>query len=286
MADKTLVGRAVDQHAHERAAHADTLIAPSEPVTKVDVGADPFVEGTRYAVRNVIGAGGMGEVRLCADRWIGRNVAMKVVRQGTGSASETRGRFLREARVQGQLEHPSIVPVYDIGRTPEGEAFFTMKRIGGATLEQIVTGLREGDPAMVAAYGRRKLLSAMSQVCLTVAYAHSRGVVHRDLKPANVMLGDFGEVYVLDWGVARVAGVPDPSGGGAISGEETTDLARTQEGALVGTPGFMVPEQARGEVDAIGPASDVYALGVMLFELLVLEPLYRGDTLTVLIASS
>jgi serine/threonine-protein kinase len=267
--------------------HAPTILASSESHPRhVDPNADAFTaSGARYADRRVLGAGGMGEVRLCGDQWIGRDVAMKVVRTGTGSASETRGRFLREARVQGQLEHPNIVPVYDLGRLASGEAYFTMKRIGGHTLERVILGLRENDPEITTTYSRRKLLSAMSQVCLTVAYAHSRGVVHRDLKPANVMLGDFGEVYILDWGVAKIAGAADVAiNTDLISGPEKE--LQTHQGALVGTPGFMSPEQARGDVEHMGPASDIYALGAMLFELLVLEPLHHGTTLVELVASS
>jgi serine/threonine-protein kinase len=222
-------------------------------------------------------------VYLCADDWIGREVAMKVAHKDQAVHPHLRSRFVREALVQGQLEHPSIVPVYDIGKSPEGESFFTMKRIGGHTFEQIIDGLREGNPTIVGSYTRRKLLSAMSQVCLTVAYAHSRGVVHRDLKPSNVMLGDFGEVYVLDWGVAKIAGAAEVKAD-AISGE--ADSLQTHAGALVGTPGFMSPEQARGDIDAIGPASDVYALGAMLFELLALEPLHAGRTIVAILAST
>jgi serine/threonine-protein kinase len=268
---------------------AETMLAPSDAHPRVvDVSSGPdatssFDAAARYAMRRVLGAGGMGEVRLTTDAWIGRDVAMKVVKAGHGSTAETRGRFLREARVQGQLEHPSVVPVYDIGKSPDGEAFFTMKRIGGHTFEQIVDGLRARDAAISASYTRRKVLSAMSQVCLTVAYAHSRGVVHRDLKPSNVMLGDFGEVYVLDWGVAKIAGAAEAKAD-AISGED--DSVQTHAGALVGTPGYMSPEQARGDIDAVGPASDVYALGAMLFELLALEPLHTGRTVAAVLAST
>ncbi|HEY2368899.1 MAG TPA: serine/threonine-protein kinase, partial [Polyangiaceae bacterium] len=265
---------------------AETLLAPSDAHPRT---VDPeatnttFDAASRYATRRVLGAGGMGEVRLITDAWIGRDVAMKVVKAGHGGAAETRGRFLREARVQGQLEHPSVVPVYDIGKSPDGEAFFTMKRIGGHTFEQIIDGLRDANDAIVASYTRRKLLSAMSQVCLTVAYAHSRGVVHRDLKPSNVMLGDFGEVYVLDWGVAKIAGAADATSD-VISGED--ESVQTHAGALVGTPGYMSPEQARGDIDTIGPATDVYALGAMLFELLALEPLHTGRTVAAILVST
>jgi serine/threonine-protein kinase len=264
---------------------AETMLAPSDAHPRaVDPEAtSTFDVASRYATRRVLGAGGMGEVRLTTDAWIGRDVAMKVVKAGHGSTAETRGRFLREARVQGQLEHPSIVPVYDIGKSPDGEAFFTMKRIGGHTFEQIIDGLRDKNEAIINSYTRRKVLGAMSQVCLTIAYAHSRGVVHRDLKPSNVMLGDFGEVYVLDWGVAKIAGAAEAKGD-VISGED--DSVQTHQGALVGTPGYMSPEQARGDIDTIGPASDVYALGAMLFELLALEPLHTGRTVAAILAST
>ena len=138
---------------------AQTMLSGSEDQRDVAPVGDVSFEGERYEVRRVLGAGGMGEVRLCADAWIGRDVAMKVAKAGTGSAAETRGRFLREARVQGQLEHPNIVPVYDIG-IHRGETFFTMKRIGGHTLEEIVLGLRAGREEIRAKYNRRKLLSA------------------------------------------------------------------------------------------------------------------------------
>jgi serine/threonine protein kinase len=267
---------------------APTLLSGQKSDARpVDPIRDDTFERERYTARRVIGAGGMGEVRLCSDGWIGRDVAMKVAhppRAGGagGSAAETRGRFLREARVQGQLEHPSVVPVYDIGKLGD-EAFFTMKRIGGHTLEEVVSGLREETPEICAKYNRRKLLSAMSQVCLAIAYAHSRGVIHRDLKPANVMLGDFGEVYVLDWGVAKLTNTEDQPAAKAAP-VDTGDPAVTQAGAIIGTPGYMPPEQLRGEL--VTPQSDVYALGAILFELLALEPLNTGRTIEELMAAT
>ncbi|MCA9598684.1 MAG: serine/threonine protein kinase [Myxococcales bacterium] len=260
---------------------AQTLVAASDSEPRVVDPTPASLDGSRrYSMDRLLGQGGMGEVRLCSDSFIGREVAMKVIKKGHGSFTATRARFLREARVQGQLEHPSVVPVYDIGLAEDGQTYFTMKRVKGHTIEQILSGLRAGDEEIREEYTRRKLLSALGRVCLTIAFAHSRGVVHRDLKPANVMLGDFGEVYVLDWGVAKIQGAaeleldPDP----AISGE-TEALPNTEVGALIGTPGYMAPEQVRGEVDHIGPAADVYALGAILFEILALEPLHRGDTL-------
>ena len=255
--------------AHESSASS------SEPKV-VDASPVSFDTARRYEDRKLLGAGGMGEVRLCADEFVGRDVAMKVMRKGPGSTGSARARFLREARVQGQLEHPSIVPVYDIGRDPGGNAFFTMKRVKGHTFEEIIVGLREGVPHIVEEYSRRKLLSALSQVCLALELAHRRGVVHRDLKPANIMLGDYGEVYVLDWGVAKILGEADLSLDSLDTSEAPID--QTAVGSLVGTPGYMAPEQAMGDVEHIGPRSDVFSLGVILFELLTHQSFVTGKT--------
>src|SRR5262249_34851822 len=207
-----------------------------------------------------------GEVLLSRDARIGRDVAMKIVRVREGAPPDHQARFLREARVQGQLEHPAIVPVYDLGRDPDGRAFCTMKRVNGATPEESLDRRAAGEADAAARYGRRKLLAAFVQVGLAVDYAHSRGVVHRDLKPANIMLGDFGEVYVLDWGLARVSG-EEERGAGAAATVEGSGAIQTEFGAVLGTPGYMAPEQARGGRD-VDARADVYALGSMLFEIL------------------
>jgi serine/threonine-protein kinase len=242
----------------------------------------------RYSTGEVLGEGGMGVVRTCTDRCIGREVAVKSAKAGKGSRSDLAARFLREAYVQGQLEHPSIVPVYDLGRDQDGTLYFTMKRVRGMTFERIIDGVRGAAPPSsapidvgghfgvdaVPVFSRRRLLTAFASVCHAVHFAHSRGVIHRDLKPGNVMLGDFGEVYVLDWGLAKIVGVPDPhppSDPPAIAGDSDRGTY-TVRGATMGTPGYMAPEQARG--DAVDTRADVYALGVILFELLALEPLH------------
>jgi len=215
-----------------------------------------------YAFGEVIGRGGMGEVLLAHDRRIGRDVAIKRLRHGAPSDDEV-ARFLREARIQARLDHPAIVPVYEVSRDAEGRPYFTMKRLAGVTLAET---LANPTPA------RQRLLRAFADVCRAVDFAHARGVVHRDLKPANVVLGEFGEVYVLDWGVARVVG-------DVLEAVVTADID-TLEGAspsdkVLGTPGYMAPEQLQDpEVDR--PA-DVYALGAILFEILAGEPLHaRG----------
>jgi serine/threonine-protein kinase len=227
-------------------------------------------DGNRYEMRSLLGVGGMGEVHFCRDRRIGRDVAMKVIRAEHQGDSTIRHRFIREARVQGQLEHPSIVPVYDLGVDAKGSAYFTMKRLRGHTLSRILSGLREGDPQVVQSFSRRKLLTAFSSICLAVDFAHSRGVLHRDLKPANLMLGDFGEVYLLDWGVAKLMDTPAQT---LDMGEDPLST-RTIPGDVLGTLGYMSPEQAQGCVDTLDVRSDVYSLGSILFEILTLKPLH------------
>jgi serine/threonine-protein kinase len=253
----------------------------------------------RYELRHKLGEGGMGEVLLCKDLRIGREVALKVIRAEHGARPDLRKRFLREVRVQGQLEHPSIVPVYDLGKDPQRKAYFTMKRVRGQTLEQILSALRRGDAETARQHTRYKLLSAFATACLAVHFAHTRGVLHRDLKPGNIMLGDFGEVYVLDWGLARVT-YPDgtqsaddassaqlPVSSHPGTAEDRAHAVRdgapaggglTGTGVLMGTPGYMAPEQIRSELGELGPKVDIYALGAILFELLAHQPLHGRGT--------
>jgi hypothetical protein len=229
----------------------------------------------RYERRALLGVGGMGEVHLCLDRVIGREVALKRMSDESERAS---ARFTREALIHARLEHPAIVPVYDVSL--DGPAWFTMKRIHGRSLFDILAAMRAADEAARAAYSRHKLLAAFVQICLAVDYAHSRGVIHRDLKPSNVMFGEFGEVNVLDWGLAKIVG---ERGTSIALGESSAD-DDTVAGALMGTPGYMSPEQARGAGGALGPASDVYALGAILFEILTLTPLHEGRHAITLLA--
>jgi serine/threonine-protein kinase len=218
----------------------------------------------RYRVQRRIGKGGMGEVMLARDEMLGRDVAIKRMRAANPSERAIQ-RFLREATVQGRLEHPSIVPVHEIGRDSDGLPFFVMKKLTGESLAELV-----GEGAKLPV---QRVLRAFVEVCHAVELAHQRGVVHRDLKPDNIMIGDLGEVYVVDWGVSKIVGEEDGDFAdiGSGSGEHATGT-----GVAIGTPGYMAPEQVRGASDLDGRA-DVYTLGCLLFEILASEPLHpRG----------
>ena len=205
----------------------------------------------------------MGDVILGRDQAIGRDVAIKQMRTETPSADQM-SRFLREAKIQARLEHPSIVPVHTLGRDDVGRPYFTMKRLTGTTLAEL---LASPTPPPL-----QRILRLFADVCLAVEFAHSRGVVHRDLKPANIMVGDFGEVYVLDWGLARV--LADSEDISSIGDDVSSlDGGETQAGALLGTPGYMSPEQIE-DVAHVGPATDIYALGAIMFEILAGETLH------------
>jgi serine/threonine-protein kinase len=215
----------------------------------------------------------MGEVLLCLDHRIGRHIAMKRRHSGASGSSGS-DRFFREICVQGQLEHPSVVPLYDLATSAEGDAYFTMKHVRGRTLKSIVAAIGSGDTKAAEEYPLRRLLGAFASVCLAAAYAHSRGVVHRDLKPDNIMIGDFGEVYVLDWGVAKIASESTrPSDEGVRVPARDED---TSEGSAIGTIGYMAPEQLRGELDTVDERADVYSLGAILFEILAGKALHEG----------
>ncbi len=241
----------------------------------------PFVR--RYRHRRQLARGRMSELGLYRDNVIGRAVAIKTLSAEQSGDRRAELRFLREATIQGQLEHPAIVPVYDIGVDPKGSIYFTMKRVRGINLDEILDGLSWGRDGFAALYSRRRLLQALANVSLAVDFAHRRGIIHRDLKPSNIMLGDFGEVYVLDWGLARIS--PEIADDSEASGLRTASsltvdaLPGTLPGTLLGTPGYMAPEQL-GSADGVSPSADVYALGAILFELLTGSPLHNQESAT------
>ncbi len=219
----------------------------------------------RYRVLREIARGGMGAILEVEDRSLGRLVAMKVMLAVEGARQADVDRFVEEARITGSLEHPNIVPVHELGTQDSGRRYFTMKLVGGSSLSSIVRRRCSGDGPALEEWPLRRLLGVFVQVCNAVSFAHSRGVLHRDLKPDNVMVGDFGEVLVMDWGLAGRAGPGSPCPGAA-------------EGSILGTPAYMPPEQARGEAGKIDQRSDIFALGAMLFEILAGKPPYSGAT--------
>ena len=244
----------------------------------------------RYVVAGEVGRGGMGVVLRAIDRDLRRDVALKLLQQGQQPFA--RDRFVEEAQIAGQLEHPNIVPVHDLGVAADGQMFFTMKLVKGRSLGQVLESLQEPEPPEDAP-SLRRLLRLFLAVLDAMAFAHDRGVIHRDLKPANIMLGDFGEVLVMDWGLARVIRgeqgtrrfkpkVQSQASGRAADARLATIVHGFQtyvEGPIEGTPAYMPPEQARGNLAAIDERSDIYSLGAILYEILCLSPPVRGNNL-------
>ncbi len=219
--------------------------------------------------------GGLGEVFVAVDPELERRVALKELRDHHAHDPMSQARFLLEARLTGRLEHPGIVPVYGLGRYPDGRPYYAMRFIEGETLGRAIERFHRGDAATRDPARReiafRRLLRSLIDACNAVAYAHSRGVVHRDLKPDNIMLGRFGETLVVDWGLAKASAeglddAPDADVGPATSDDSPY---MTRPGSALGTPQYMSPEQAAGALERVGPASDVYSLGATLYCLLV-----------------
>lgn len=235
----------------------------------VDRPLDTGLRGARYDLGAVIGRGANGVVHVAGDRRLGRQVALKLHSKGVELGEVELGRFAHEAQVTGQLAHPSIVPVHDLGVLPDGRAFYAMKRIDGETLKDVFDGIKRDVGDYVDTWTVPHLVVVLLRVAQATAYAHDRGVVHRDIKPANVMVGDYGEVLLLDWGVARVLGQGEAGIRPVSTWRSEGDGDPTMVGTVAGTPAYMAPEQARGDIDSIGPAADVYSIGVVLYEYLV-----------------
>jgi len=214
----------------------------------------------------------MATVELLADKALRRKTAMKVLLPEMATEDQAVKSFIREAQVTGQLDHPNIVPVYDLGSTPDEQLFFTMKLLAGKTLSEVVEALPEGPPDRESLFD---LLEIVLKMCDALAFAHQRSVVHRDIKPENIMIGDFGQVYLVDWGLAKLTQKP-----GSGAGDEVEPVSSTFQGIwgrrVIGTPVYMSPEQAAGgEIDE---RADVFAVGAVLYFLLARRPPYEGGS--------
>ena len=223
----------------------------------------PDLSGTRYRLLGKLGEGGMAGVYRVEDTALNREIALKVVSL-VDSSGDLAARLLQEARVIAQLEHPGIVPVHDAGTLADGRVFYTMKLVRGQTLAEAI---RRYHAAPAARADRPvehfRLLNAFLAVTRAMAYAHSRGVLHRDLKPQNIMVGSFGEVQVMDWGLSKLLGGSErPGTVDELVGAETK--AVTAHGTIMGTPGYMAPEQGRGESATVDQRADIYSLGTVL----------------------
>ncbi len=240
---------------------------------------------TRYQMGEELARGGMGAILLALDVNIRRQVAIKRLLNAGEVDTGTVLRFVEEAQVTGQLEHPSIVPVYDLGLDQNGQVYYSMKKIVGDNLRDVLGAIRAKDAHYLETWPLPKLLRVFLQVCDAVAFAHSKGVIHRDLKPENIMLGAYGEVLVLDWGIAKVKGMPDrgfqdeEAFVSSIRHDDGQSELVTLAGSICGSPQYMAPEQAAGQTDQISESTDIFALGAILYEILALRPPYTGSTL-------
>jgi len=244
----------------------------------------------KYIFDKEIGRGGMGVVVGIVDQDVRRKVAMKVMHPSDRPDVSQIKRFVEEAQVTGQLEHPNIVPVHEIGIDEESNIYFTMKLVQGENLDHIISKIAKGDQEYKRKYSLGTLIQIFMKVCDGLGYAHSKGVLHRDLKPENVMIGDFGEVLLMDWGIAKILGQEDaPATESPIPLDkppdktDKTDKAdadfHTVEGSIMGTPSYLPPEQAKGAISELDERSDVFSLGGILYKILTYKSPYEGDNI-------
>jgi serine/threonine protein kinase len=257
------------------------------------------IEHPDFRVKEHLASGGMGAVLEVEEATTLRPVALKVMHPNALQSEEARGRFMLEAQVMARLEHPNIVPMHVLKKDAEGKPFYTMKKVVGRDLQQIIAAIRKGHIRTAEDFPLARLLQIFQKICDAIGYAHSKGVVHRDLKPANVMVGEFGEVLVMDWGLAKIIGQDEVEPSIEDSTDITAELSESQlansdlldvgagltmDGALMGTPQYMAPEQAEGRVNEIDGRTDVWALGGILYSILTLHPPITGKSLQELLS--
>jgi serine/threonine-protein kinase len=247
------------------------------PTRSAEPEASQTLVASGHAFFERIGVGGMGEVYRCGDDALQRDLAIKVLRAELRGNADAEERFLREARLTGSLQHPGIVPGHNLGRLADGRPCYTMKLVRGRTLAELLRDEAAGPERLP------RLLAVVEKVCQAVAFAHSKGIIHRDLKPSNVMVGEFGEVQVMDWGLAKQLSRAEPAPPPGEVTEDVETVGRVEEaeglsraGAALGTPSYMPPEQAVGDWDIVDQRADVFALGAILCEVLTGRPPYHG----------
>jgi WD40 repeat protein/serine/threonine protein kinase len=243
-------------------------------------------DGRNYEVAHTVARGGMGVIKSARETILQREVAMKLMLDDTRPVAVER--FYQEAQVTAQLEHPNIVPVHELAVNGEGKPFYTMKFVRGISLKHVLERLNSGDTETVTRWPLSALLTVCQKICDALAFAHSKGVIHRDLKPANIMLGEYGEALVMDWGLAKLL-VREPNRTGKFKPEpiaeedtkeptdaDATTIGPTVSGTVMGTPYYMPPEQANGEVEMMDERTDIYSLGAILYYILALRPPFQG----------
>jgi serine/threonine protein kinase len=230
----------------------------------------------KYSLVKEIARGGMGQIYFGEDHQLKRQVAVKVSSVSQGGEDP---RFSKEAEVLALLAHPNIVPIHTMGVDALGRPFYSMKLVKGRTLQAVLNALKDGDAAAMKEYTQAALLTIFRKVCDAMAFAHAKGILHRDLKPENIMVGEYGEVLVMDWGLAKILGERDAAGVAKAAATDTGDYGMTLEGEVMGTPQYMSPEQAEGMVAELDIRSDIYSLGGILYAILTLRPPVGGSTL-------
>ena len=274
----TILGPLVDEEDPKTAIPKPgrTPAASERPVARPDSFPPPGqLRGPRYQVGETLGRGAVGKVAAALDREIHRVVALKTLNQGTGADSKLMRRFLEEGRITAQLEHPSIIPIYDLGAMPDGQPYYTMRVVKKQSLRDVLHR-----PELRRTWPLVRLLGAFLAICRALGYAHSRGVIHRDIKPENILLGDFGEVYLGDWGLARVTAMSP------VEGAQKLVEGVRMPSHIQGTPGYIAPEILRQEWDGADPRVDLFAMGVVLYEMLTGEHPFDGETMAAVLLAT